>query len=355
MEPLKRITKKDIADKLKISIATVDRVFNNRGYVSEKTKELVLNTAKEINYVPNKNAMYLSKRKSCSIGVSYLFSDWFAEQIDSGIHRAKKELMDYGLLQVVISRDAKNVNEQITKIREILPTIDALAVSPKEPTEEFTHLINEVIGSGKPVVCFNTDAPMSKRIAYVGSDYFRTGRMAGEFMSYCINKQGVVGIIIRNHSLTNISQRITGFRQYLSRYPDVRIIGPFNVCEGETEAVPMEEVLKENHDMKGLLVVSDNLGYVADQITNLGYKDRIAIIGFDLNIKHVSLLDRGDINAVICQQPIFQGYKAVSMLFYYIMENKMPQKTENITRLEIVMHENVDMYFDRKLMFPKIS
>ncbi len=353
MEPRKRITKKDIASRLNISIATVDRVFNNRGYVSPKTRELVLETAREINYIPNRNAMYLSKKKTCCIGVSYIFSDWFAEQIEYGIHHAEQELMDYGLLQVIASKDAHTVKEQIEKIRDMLPMIDALAVSPREPSEEFTSLINEVIESGKPVICFNTDAPMSKRIAYVGSDYLRAGRAAAEMMRYCVNSQGDVGNIIRNRSLTNISQRITGFRQYMSKHTGVHIIGPFNVSSGEADAVPMEQILKENSSLRGLIVMSDNLGHVAEEVTRLGYKGKVAIIGFDLNSRHVTLLERGDISAVICQQPVYQGYEAVRMLFDYIMEKKAPQKTENITKFEIVMQENLDTYYDRDVLHQK--
>ena len=171
----KRTTKIDIAQKLNLSIATVDRVFNNRGSVSPRTRELVLEAARELNYIPNKNAKYLSKKVRCNIGISYLLPEWFGSQVERGIQQAYEEFRDFGM-QLIISKDALDEKEQIRKIREMLPEIDALAVAPWEPGTEFSDFINSLIDSGIPVVTFNNDMPLSRRLMYVGSDYVVAGR-----------------------------------------------------------------------------------------------------------------------------------------------------------------------------------
>ena len=44
-----------------LTVGTVSRVLNNRGYISDKTREKVYQVMKELNYQPNEMARSLSK------------------------------------------------------------------------------------------------------------------------------------------------------------------------------------------------------------------------------------------------------------------------------------------------------
>lgn len=62
-------TIREISDKAGVSIATVSKVLNNKGNVSEQTRKLILDTARELNYRPNLNARNLKAGHSNTIGV----------------------------------------------------------------------------------------------------------------------------------------------------------------------------------------------------------------------------------------------------------------------------------------------
>ena len=62
-------TLKDVAKASGLTVGTVSRVLNNRGYISDKTREKVYQVMKELNYQPNETARALSKQKSNTIGV----------------------------------------------------------------------------------------------------------------------------------------------------------------------------------------------------------------------------------------------------------------------------------------------
>jgi len=64
-----KVTIKMIAERAGVSIGTVDRAFNNRGRISEKTKEQILRIAKEMGYQPNKIASALRKKRETKIAV----------------------------------------------------------------------------------------------------------------------------------------------------------------------------------------------------------------------------------------------------------------------------------------------
>ena len=91
------ITIRDVAKKLDISITTVSRALDGYDDVSEETRQLVVQTAQEMGYVPNQAARQLRRRRSDSIG--YIlpadrprFSDpFFAEFVaglgdEAGVH-----------------------------------------------------------------------------------------------------------------------------------------------------------------------------------------------------------------------------------------------------------------------------
>ena len=57
-------TIKDVAKHAEVSIATVSRIINNKGPISEKTRKKVYESMKELNYLPNEMARALQKKKS---------------------------------------------------------------------------------------------------------------------------------------------------------------------------------------------------------------------------------------------------------------------------------------------------
>ncbi len=65
----RKLTMKDIAERLNISITTVSRALNNKSDIGESTRKAVLELAKEYDYSPNAIASSLRKSKSNLIGV----------------------------------------------------------------------------------------------------------------------------------------------------------------------------------------------------------------------------------------------------------------------------------------------
>ncbi len=62
-------TLKDVAALAGVTVTTVSRVLNNRGYIAEKTRERVYGAMKQLNYRPNELARSLTKRRTSCIGV----------------------------------------------------------------------------------------------------------------------------------------------------------------------------------------------------------------------------------------------------------------------------------------------
>ena len=65
----RRPTIREVAAQAGVSHQTVSRVINSDGYVSEATRENVLEAIRRLNFVPNGIARSLSSRRSHTLGV----------------------------------------------------------------------------------------------------------------------------------------------------------------------------------------------------------------------------------------------------------------------------------------------
>lgn len=87
-----------MATKVGVSVTTVSRVLNNRGAISQETRDKVFQAVKELNYFPNEMARLLSNKNSHLLGliVPYIAHPFFSKLTDSieqASYRAGYKLM----------------------------------------------------------------------------------------------------------------------------------------------------------------------------------------------------------------------------------------------------------------------
>src|SRR6478672_12287726 len=77
------VTIHDVAERARVSVATVSRVFNRKGPIREATYQRVLAVAERMRYVPHAAARSLSTRSTSTIGVVLpeLHGEFFSEVI----------------------------------------------------------------------------------------------------------------------------------------------------------------------------------------------------------------------------------------------------------------------------------
>jgi LacI family transcriptional regulator len=347
---MKNIRVTDIAKALNLSRSTIDRVLNERGNVATETRERVLKYVKELGYKPNRAAKHLAKRTNCKIGVSYYLPKAFAAQIRQGINTVYEELRNYGLN--VLLREANSPEEQVSQIKGLAGNIDGLVLAAWQPYL-LRDLINDFIEDGIPVVTFNRDLPDSKRLFYFGCNYYESGRVCGGIINKITPKSGKIAIIGDDEEVY-AKDRIEGFKKVLVNNSNFEIIGPYKICEefevegsiNEKVMVDIQKIVRDNPDLVALYVVNQTLYAAGKAIELLGKQGEIKLVGFDLYEQTVSLIKKDIIQAVVCQEPFNQGYYPIKILFGLIADGKQIKKTKFITRLEIVMKENLRYYYN---------
>lgn len=151
------MTIKDIAKMAKVSTATVSRVMNNTGYVSEETRRRVLEVLERTNFTPNAVARSLSTKatKVIAVVVPDIENDYFSKVV-SGISSVASR---YGYTPFFLASN-ENVEEEIRLLEVIMQQrMDGLIITPvSENSVESQEMLDRVALLGIPIVLVDRDS-----------------------------------------------------------------------------------------------------------------------------------------------------------------------------------------------------
>ena len=151
MENLKeRVTIYEVAKASGVSLATVSRVINHQGNVTEKTKEKVEATIKRLGYKPSGLAQALATNKSTNIGVIIPRANYvYISQVLNGIAEVAKE-KGFAISLFLTSHSKQDAISVVEKV--ITSHVDGAIIFDDELEEED---IQEITSYYVPTIVIN--------------------------------------------------------------------------------------------------------------------------------------------------------------------------------------------------------
>jgi len=322
-------------------------VLNNRGAVKLETAEHVRSIANSLNYSPNRAGKTLAVRKK-HLRFGYILfssatSNPFFFDVVRGIESRAAELLEYGVTVEIRSAQIDSPNRQVDLIDELVDEgIDGLAITPINHPLVVAR-IRQLTKAGIPVVTTNSDIPDSGRLAYVGSDYFKSGCTAAGLMNLVTGGAAKVGTVIGNPSIDCHTERAAGFqKQIQSMYPGIRIVGEAINNDDDTESFFVTSTLLQKHpEIDALFLAGAGVVGACRAVEELGLQERIKIICYDLPVSTRELMEKGLVVATITQQPFTQGAKPLDILLDYVGMAVKPETEQFYTKIEIKIMENL--------------
>ncbi len=170
------MTLKEVAQRARVSTATVSRVLNNTGRVKEATRTRVLRAVAQLNYHPNIHARTLAHGKSRTLGmiVSNLRNPFFLDIFQT----LEADAHERGF-EVLVANTDYEPQQLLTHVRLMRGrSVAGLAVivSEMEPT-----LIKELADDEIPVVFYDVGIP-SANSTNIRTDYARATRRVVEYL-----------------------------------------------------------------------------------------------------------------------------------------------------------------------------
>ncbi|SHM98375.1 LacI family DNA-binding transcriptional regulator [Gracilibacillus kekensis] len=345
-----RITAKMIADELGLSPATVDRVLNNRKGVSIKTVEKVKEKARELGYRPNKAAKFLATQKFINIAfVLPVFPDYFWDHLDYEITEGASLYSDFGLKVDIHRVHTVPNNQQIEFVQTIIDDYkyDAIVIAAHD-TKPLEKLIEQAMDKNIAVFTINTDVPNSKRIAYVGSDYYDAGYLAGELI-YLFNNDVKNVVLIRERENTyQMLNKDNGFKDYYKN-KKTNIYNIYYETSAYIDTAEINKLMNNNKELflhaDAIYVAGGLLDKVVQFISDWSYKP--VIIGHDINEPIYQAFKEELITASICQDPVAQANFTLKKIAKYFMDEETTPINSYIVKPEIVTKSNAKYYFNR--------
>jgi LacI family transcriptional regulator len=158
-----RMTIRQIADLAGVSIATVSRVLNGRGDVSDETRDLVTRVIRENGYTANRSARGLSAGRTGLVGilVPLVYPAYF-----SAILAGAAEALSERDLQIVLSPTGHEHDREVSVLDRLHGLTDgALIILPEETSEELERLLD----GGYRFVVLDPLMPLDERIPSVSA------------------------------------------------------------------------------------------------------------------------------------------------------------------------------------------
>jgi len=144
----------------------------------------------------------------------------------------KEEAKKLGVQLVYTGPNTPDEAEQVEILRDVVSRgVSGLAVAPMN-ADSVTGVIAEARKKGISVITFDSDAPNSERMAYVGTDNLDAGREAGKAFKKMLAK-GKYAIITGGLAAANLNERIKGFKEVVNGSDYTEISGSPFPCDDD--------------------------------------------------------------------------------------------------------------------------
>ncbi|WP_071395005.1 sugar-binding protein [Bacillus tuaregi] len=253
---------------------------------------------------------------------------------------AKKTESEYDVIVEFESPKRSNPEEQLKLFdMAIKSKVDGIIVQALN--DKFIPFINKAVDEGIPVITIDTDIKGSLRHAYIGTDNYKAGQLAGEALVKDTGGKATVGIITGSLSNTHHQQRVEGFIDVVKQYEGIKIVAieESNITRVDTEEKAYE-MLIEHENITAFYGTSsyNGIGIVA-AAKSLKRQDDLYVITFDNIDENLQLLETGEINAIVEQLPYEMGQKSVEVMMD-ILDNRGVQDVYH-TDLSIIRRSDL--------------
>lgn len=350
---MQKVRIKDIAAIAGVSPGTVDRVIHNRGNVSEKARERVLEVMQELNYQPNIIASTLAYNRTFRMAIMTPSPehDSYWSLPFNGMTKAWENVKHYGVhidQYFYHPREDTSFQERTRQILKQSPDAVLLAPEFEEESLSFIHACRE-----KNIQCMliNTLLESPDILGYVGQDSFQSGVLAAKLLADLIDPAEYLLIVHAEEHFDqsrHLIEKEAGFRHFLSSHQHHHRVEQLVLKNHDKEVVRQRLAsMVDRQGVPGGIFVSNSRAYRIAQ-ANEELKIQPVLVGFDLIEANIKFLREGVIHYLINQNAELQGYYALmGLINKCILKKEVPAR--HFLPIDIVVAENVSYYLDAAL------
>jgi LacI family transcriptional regulator len=332
-----RTTLSQVAREAGVSTATVDRVFNNREGVRDRTRRLVLEAAAQIGYVPDHADV-----AEDAIRLEFILPAGTNTFIDN-LHRQIEDLARgrRGLEVHVRCIEGFNPDSLARALQDLDPATRGVGVIALDhPTVR--EAIRGLSARGVKVITLVSDILHVPRVAYVGIDNRAAGRLAGYVLGRFLGSERPrkVALFAGSLSYRGHEEREMGFRHILGEaFPGIEVVELREMRDDRERAFAEASLALERHpDLAGIYNVGAGNPGIAQALKQRGRAASVVFVGHELTDRNKEFLLDGTLDAIIDQNPRVEAREALAILANAI---RGTDAERHLPRLQIIFRENL--------------
>ncbi len=338
----KKVTLATVAEACHLSVGTVSRALNDRSDISDETKAMVTQVARELGYRKSSDTDFTPLR----IGAVYCReqSEFYSE-VTAGIRAAQEEFGTRRVAVDLLQTEYLDQAEQSELLAGLHPEdYDGLIIN--SAGVETASFINRFMEQEIPVATFNTDAPTSRRLFYVGCSAHISGQMGALLLGKLTGGQGRVILFGSSLSRTAWVDRLSSACAVLQQeFPKIELVPLLKDLLSEEDAVSsLRECLESSPDPVGIFPINNTLTCCAIDLLQEQYRNDVRLVGFDITRKTKDGVLNGYCDALLFQDPFSQGYLSVTGMVRYLTQGVLPSAEDISITPRIIMKYNIDSY-----------
>jgi ribose transport system substrate-binding protein len=152
-----------------------------------------------------------------------------------------------GVRLIVKAPDEINLEQQIRMMDTLIrQKVDGIAINPID-SAALIPMINKAIHLGIPVICFESDSPESKRLAFIGTDNYDSGTQMGVIISTILKNKGMILVETGMPEMNSLSERLDGLLTYLNEHTEIQVLDvQYNQGNSTSATVDLEQMIDEH-------------------------------------------------------------------------------------------------------------
>jgi len=263
---------------------------------------------------------------------------------EAGVKKAQGELPKYNL-QFKYPEQASAAAQQRVMEDLVAAGVAGIMVSSVDPKNQ-TDGLNKIAGQSL-LFTTDSDAPKSKRVAYIGSSNVELGKDAGKLMLKALPQGGKCIGFVGLPGADNARERIEGVKETIkgSKVQLIDVRGD-EIDQGRAKR-NVEDALAANPDIACLVgFYSYNTPRIYEVLKETGKLNKIKIIGFDEDPITLGGVKEGSISGTVVQQPFEWGYQGMKLMAGYLEGKKsgIPKDGIIIVPGKVIDKSNVDAF-----------
>ncbi len=176
--------------------------------------------------------------------------------------------------------------------------------------------INTAIAAGVPVITVDSDAPLSNRLYFIGTDNVAVGHLGGQRLVDELHGKGNI-VFYTITGQPNLQERLKGYMDVIAEHPGIKVVDAFDTKGDPGASFDQTELYmsKTGADKVDAFVCLESSSgkSIAEVLKRKSAKDRL-LIAMDVDPDTLSLIKDGTIAATISQKPYTMGYVGLKQL-----------------------------------------